>query len=111
MPLLRRHFGGGPRRNQPQVDVVDRHVGIVLGAPLLDVLVVEPLVISGDEVAPLKDFQRLFPGCMGRLCPTDRPDTSYQAGGRCGFDDVTTAEAATGNGRFFMCAVLRKAAR
>jgi hypothetical protein len=50
----------GMNRDQAEVDVVDNHLGAVLGAPFLDVGVVEPLVVAGDEVAPLQDLQ-----CLG----------------------------------------------
>jgi len=58
--LLRRDLCRGGGVDGRDADVVDDHLGIVLLAPLLDVLAVEPLVVVGDEVVPLEDPQRLL---------------------------------------------------
>ena len=47
-------------RQLGEVDVVDLHVGVVLGAPVLRVRVVEPHVVGGNEVAPLDDLERVL---------------------------------------------------
>ena len=54
---LRRDLGRSRAEEQREVDVVDGHLDVVLLAPLLDVRVVEPLVVVGDEVRPLQDLQ------------------------------------------------------
>ena len=82
--LLRRDFRRRARRNQGEVDVVDDHFGVVLLAPFLGVLVVEPLVVGGDEVAPLQDLQRLG-RARGRHVK-ERADAGGNARGGCRLD-------------------------
>src|SRR5262249_49625344 len=58
--LLRRDFRGGRGVDGGDADVVDDHLGIVLLAPLLDVLAVEPLVVVWNEVVPLHNAYPLL---------------------------------------------------
>src|SRR5207248_9601524 len=58
VPLAGGGLGGHAAREVGLVNVVDGHVGVVRLAPALRVLVVEPLVVRRDEVAPLQDPQR-----------------------------------------------------
>src|SRR5262249_29722936 len=51
-------LGGGARRQLEMRDVVDGHGNAVLLTPVLGEAV-DPPVVFGDEVAPLKDLQRL----------------------------------------------------
>src|SRR5260221_14344128 len=46
-----------------EVDMVNRHLGIVFLAPLLAESLVEPFIVRGNKVAPLDDLQRLLLGC------------------------------------------------
>ena len=55
--LLGRDLGRGAGRVVGLVDVVDRDLDVVGLPPLDDVLLVEPLVVGRDEVAPLDDLQ------------------------------------------------------
>jgi hypothetical protein len=56
--LLGGHLGPCPGRHLVDEDVVDDHLNVVLLAPPLRVLVVEPPVVGGDEMAHLGDPQR-----------------------------------------------------
>ena len=60
MTLLRGDLGRGGGVEGGDADVVDRDLGVVLLAPLLDVVAVEPLVVARDEVVPLQDLQLLL---------------------------------------------------
>jgi hypothetical protein len=77
--------------DQAEVDVVDNHLRAVLGSSFLSVDVVEPLVVAGDEVAPLQDLQRL-----GRA---SRRNVEEWSGGRgcthSGLDDIAARQAVT----------------
>src|SRR5215472_14614605 len=90
--LLRRHFRGSARGNEIEVDVVDDNLGIVLLAPVLGVLIVEPLVVSGHEVAPLQNFQGLRR--TGGGCMKERADARCYACGRSGLDKFAARGAA-----------------
>jgi hypothetical protein len=59
VPLLGGHLGGRARIDAGDADVVDGDIGVVLGSPLLDELLVEPLIVGRDEVDPLEDLERL----------------------------------------------------
>ena len=69
---LRGDLGLGTCGELGQRDVVDLHVGVVPVTPVLRVGLVEPDVVSGHEVAPLDDLERVLvllvdvlrhPGC------------------------------------------------
>src|ERR1700674_704107 len=60
VPLPGRGLGGPFRGDIDQVDVVNDDVGGMFLSPLLAKCSVEPGVISGDEVAPLENLQRLL---------------------------------------------------
>jgi hypothetical protein len=54
---LRGDLGRAGAVEQGVVDVVDVDLDVVCLAPLLDVRVVEPLVVGGDEVRPRHDAE------------------------------------------------------
>src|SRR5262249_58352163 len=72
VPSLRRNFGGSARWNSSGMNIVDDDFGFVLLSPFLDVLVVEPGVVGGNEMNPLKDLERLLCG-SGLSPPGNRP--------------------------------------
>src|SRR5262249_53887828 len=59
--LLRGHLGRSARGELADRDVIDRDVRVVPFAPLAR-KVVEPAVVRGDEMGPLKDLQRFLRG-------------------------------------------------
>ena len=63
-----------------EVDVVDHHLGVVLLAPRLHVLVVEPAVVRRHEVAPLHDPER--PGQLLAAVLRHGRDRALDAGRR-----------------------------
>ena len=107
MPLLRRHLGRGARRDQAEIDIVDCHLGVVLGSPLLDVLVVEPLVVSRNEVTPLQDLQGL-PRGMSRSGVDERTRARQQSYPGSRLDQVAArCSTTTVNWRFHDCFLSR----
>jgi hypothetical protein len=74
VPLLGGHLGGGAGVALADRDVVDDHLRVVLGSPLLAEHAVEPLVVARHEVAPLADLERL-------LLRTTRDGEDQRAGG------------------------------
>ena len=95
MTLLGRDLSGGAGVEAGDPDVVDGHLGVVLLAPLDDVLLVEPLVVGRHEVDPLEDPE-LLPG--GVRSPGD-DDVGAEAGGHRaragGLDEVTASYRST----------------
>src|SRR5207253_2696226 len=63
MALSSRSLGSGLSSKVDKVDVVDNDVGIVLLPPLFAKGVIEPSVVSGNKMAPLKNFQRFLLRC------------------------------------------------
>ena len=78
MTLLRRDLGGSGGVEGRDADVVDGDLGVVLLTPLLDVGAVEPLVVAGDEVVPLKELQLLLRALGEDLPP--HPERGRDAG-------------------------------
>src|SRR3989454_1522473 len=94
--LLGRDLGGGEGVDAGDPDVVAGHLGVVLLAPLDRVLLVEPLVVGGDEVDPLDDPELLLGGVRS---PGD-DDVGAEAGGHRGahtggLDEVTASHRST----------------
>src|SRR5262249_29689363 len=100
MPFLRRHFGRGTRGDQSEIDVVDGDVGIVFSSPLLHVLIVEPLVVGRNEVAPLQNFQSLLGGMLRAWCDNGTDGCQYARPGGC-LDHVSAGCATTNETRRF----------
>src|SRR5439155_25032631 len=80
VPLAGRGLGGPAGRNFGRGHVVDRDGRGVLLPPLLRIDAVEPDVVRGDEVTPLKDLQRL-PGGSRLSLPRRAGDGGDRSGG------------------------------
>src|SRR5262245_28662638 len=93
MALLGTDFRGRARLDEREVDVVDDDLGIVLLAPVLRVLGVEPFVVTRDEVAPLQDLERL--GGARRRRVEEWTNARRNACGTCRPDDVAAGQPAT----------------
>src|SRR5207248_4340247 len=87
VPLLGRHLRCRGGVDGGNADVIDDDVGIVLLAPFLDVLVVEPLVVTRHEVVPLQDLQRLARGAAPARQQQPRRSVSP-----CRLDDFAPGE-------------------
>src|SRR5262245_11219726 len=88
VPLLRRHLVHSRAVDVSQADVVHNNVGVVLGAPFLDIGVIEPLVIPWHEVAPLQDLQRLLLGAGAAMDDNTGVDTRSQGHRACRMEQL-----------------------
>src|SRR5947209_20466320 len=79
VPLLRRNFRGGPRRDFVERDVVHHDVDVVFLAPFFGEHAVEPLVVPRHEVTPLEDLQ----GLLLRRCSFRKEKERAGSGSDC----------------------------
>src|SRR5262245_60979380 len=93
MAPLCRDLGRRARFDERKIDVVDHHLRAVLLAPLLRVLAVEPLVVAGDEVAPLENLERL--GRARGAHMEERAGGGGNAGGAGSNHEITACWRAT----------------
>jgi hypothetical protein len=72
--------------------MIDDDVGVMLLSPLLAEGLVEPSVVGGNEMAPLKYFQRLLLRCSLFRKQKKRAGTHAhrERAGACPFNEVST---------------------
>src|ERR1700693_5451058 len=80
MAFSSRSFGSSFGSQVHEVDVVDNYVGIVLLPPLFAEHAIEPSIVSGNEMAPLKNFQSLLLGSRPLGKEKKRPAASSDSG-------------------------------